>query len=68
MHYIEIIRLTDVWPDADSCRLEVQPMTMIERPIDLDEVLRVSAGWWKDRPTNPVECECPDPCLIDHDN
>lgn len=48
-------------------------MTMIQRPIDLDPALRVPAArlpeaWLKEHAPEQLECECPESCLLDHNN
>jgi hypothetical protein len=43
-------------------------MTMIERSADFDEMDRVPVSWLREHAPEQLECECPEACLIDHDN
>jgi hypothetical protein len=45
-------------------------MTMLDpsRTADLDERLRIPTTWLERHAPEQLECECPEACLIDHDN
>jgi hypothetical protein len=43
-------------------------MTTIERPTDREELDRVPAAWLRAHAPEQLECQCPEACLIDHDN
>jgi hypothetical protein len=70
MNDIEIIRLTDDWPEQTVRSLEVEKMTIIQQTIDVDETpaLRVPRAWLERNAPEQLECTCPESCLLDHDN
>jgi hypothetical protein len=56
-----------MWRTDSGC-LEARPMTMIERPTNLEGALRVPAAWLSEHAPEQLVCECPEACLLDHDN
>jgi hypothetical protein len=43
-------------------------MTMVQRPTEFAEAIRVPEAWLTERAPEQLDCECPEACLIDHDN
>lgn len=43
-------------------------MTMIKRPTNFDDTIRIPTAWLEKHAPEQLECECPDACLLDHNN